>query len=151
MGRVAYVCNFWPQLTINVRCSDERVRVARFEDGHFETEDEEIQAGIERNAAFGSSIHWQDDPSVERRKEKEENDAAEQARLESQRQDELKREAEQKANDEARAKADADLAARKGASQAIKAQAKEDVQKQKSQSEADKDKARQSFAQELGG
>ena len=145
MARVGYICNIWPQLKINVRCLDGKVRRAEFQGGFFETEDEEIQAGIERNNGFGPSIHWQDDPTEARRKEESENNASMLAKAEDKRQLELKEDCERKLKAEARAELDQEREKRKQANQAIRDQARKDVA-----GEDAKSKARSDFANQFG-
>lgn len=52
MARRIYVCNLWPKLQIG--------KDVKFSGGMFETDKPDLQSLIEGNAAFGSSIHWQD-------------------------------------------------------------------------------------------
>lgn len=56
MGNRVYICNLYKSLQIG--------RDVKFDGGRFETADPKLQALIERNNAFGSSIHWQDDVSI---------------------------------------------------------------------------------------
>jgi ribosomal protein S24E len=65
--RVTYVCNQLKELRIG--------KHVKFVGGEFSTEDEDIQRLIERNDIFGTSIHYQDDPTPEREKVKREIEA----------------------------------------------------------------------------
>ena len=144
--KVGYVCNTWPQLAINVRCSDDKVRVAQFEGGRFVTEDEELQEAVERNSAFGSSIHFMDDPSEARKKEEAEA-ATQRARVaEAARQQELTEQSEREANERARARDNQELADRRAAKAKVKEKAKEEVADDAA-AQAERDR----IASELGG
>ena len=96
MAAVTYVCNSFKQLRIGPK--------VKFEGGAFTTDDEDLQRLVERNDLFGSSIHFQDDPTPAREKEKRELEANNRAREDQRLLDEM--EADEKAKAEAKEKAE---------------------------------------------
>lgn len=140
---VRYICNDLPNLKINVRCIDGQVRQVAFAGGLYATDDEELQDGIEKNNHFGNQIHWQDDPSEIRAKEEAEQNAANQARKEANRQAELQNESERQAREKRIAEEEADRQKLAALRNAQKQQAKQDV--------SSRDRALEGIAAQLGG
>jgi len=129
MSLKTYVSDL-PELKINCRCADGKVRQVRFEGGRFETEDEEFQDAIERNSHFGSQVHWGDDPEELARKHQAENKAADLARKTSNRQRELQEKGERNKGVKKKGDEEADRQSRIAARNALKEQAKKDLAQQ---------------------
>lgn len=62
MGARTYVCNLKKTLAMGLSTlgAEYKGKTIHFNDGLFTTDDPRIQALIERNDQFGTSIHWQD-------------------------------------------------------------------------------------------
>ena len=99
MASVTYVCNSFKQLRIGPK--------VKFEGGAFTTDDEDLQRLVERNDLFGSSIHFQDDPTPAREKERRETEANVRAKEEERLLKEM--EEEEKAKADAQAKVEQDI------------------------------------------
>lgn len=108
MGHRTYCCNLYKSLQIG--------RDVKFEGGKFETADPKLQALIERNNAFGSSIHWQDNVVIMEAegKQKAELEANSRARKRQELIDEMNRldREDREASERAAAEADKDKKAK---------------------------------------
>jgi len=132
---VHYICNAQRSLRIASRTG----RAIRFDGGHFATSDRDVQAEIERNDQFGVSIHFQDDPTVTRKKIELEAQAKDRAEKEAHFR--AKAEQEKKDEDARKAKEDKEAAEKKKADDKRKAdedatrKASEAIAREKSEKE----------------